>query len=155
MYFIRKVSIAYYELYAKTVLLRTPANLSPSLKTSGPISHITSVSEVSIHMVSSFFGIQRTQEEKASKILNFIFPFYCPLECVITFSWSLSTPLKCSGSCTREYYSYSARRVRKTSASLPLLSIPDTWHMGTWNFLKCFCFCPCYKPVQTQKWCEK
>lgn len=154
MSFIRKVSIAYNELYAKSVLLRTPANLSPSLKTSGLISHITSVNEVSIYTVSSSFGIQRTQEEKASKIFTFLFPFYCPLKCFIAFSCSLSAPVKCSGSCTGAYCSYRARRVRKTSASLPLLSIPGTWELEiSWSaFVSVHAV---YMHVQTQKWCEK
>lgn len=154
MSFIRNVSTAFFELYTKTVLMRTPANLSP-LKTSESISHITSLNEASIHVVFFSFGIQRAPEEQAPRTFNSFFPFYCPLKCSIAFSRSLSAPLKCNIPRTRVFCRYSLRSVRKTSASLPLLTMSDIWHMGIWNFLKCLWFCPCYMPVHTEKWCEK
>lgn len=105
--FMRKVSIAYFELYAKSVLMRTSAILSPSLKTSELISHVVLVNELSIHIVYFSSGIQRTQEEKAPKSFNFLFPFYCPLKWFIAFSWSFSAPVKCNSPCSRAYCRYS------------------------------------------------
>lgn len=131
MSFIRRASIARFELYAKTVLMRTPANLSPSLKTSELTSHITSVNEVSIHIVSFSFGIQRTQEERALKIFNFFSPFYCPLKWFIAFSWSLSASLKCNSSCSRVYLQMQSQKCEE-GLCFPS-SAHHVWHLTHGN----------------------
>lgn len=112
------------------MLMRTLANLFPSLKSAGKIIfHIKSICERRTHTVF-FFLIQRTQEEKTPKIFKFHFSFYSPLKLLTAFSQSPSAPLMYHVSCSRMYCRYSPSSVRKTSPPLPLLTTSDIWHLA-------------------------
>lgn len=134
--FIRKVSIAYFELYAETVLMRTLANLYPFLKPSELISHTTSVNEVSIHTVFFFFWYPKNPRRTGIQDFQFSISILLPIKIAhcIFLQWSFNVPLKCNSSRSRVHCRYSLRSMRKTSASLPLLTMADIWHMGIWKF---------------------